>query len=582
MPRIAKGYDRGKLDAAGLRELAHLLAESEDPAGALAAGKEYVGPVRRRRSPKSAPRVRRLMAECALASSGQGGVDEAIGHFQASLTADTPAGREARRARPLDPARRDRPQPAREGGRAPAAGRRGGEGGEARRRDARRLPPRGDRGGRRPALERQARRRARRSTTGPRSSAAGSSPGRSAPRGSAPTRTRSASSSTAATSARRSTWSTSGTRRSRPTSPTARPSSGAASCCSSGASRRRPPATSPAPIGLAPGALVRVGGPLAAGRSRSTQPGKPDEARRELAKLVASGINDPFARLAREDARQEDNDRRRQDSLPGDMAHASSRIAAVLLVERGGRHGRRRRKTTLRPAAPKAGEEAPKGFIKPGARTSIPNGDFEAGTITPTGWQTVDGLSSFWVKDDDPAHGKVIKFDTDVLQSQGVRLVGQDRRRRLARRRPAQAAHRRAQVRHPRRPRRRLVLERLHPGREGEGVLAHARREGAAASSPGWSATPRRATRPSAPTRRRFRKCSRASGPARPPTPTRKREVFVHKYVWKGQLAAGGSTDWKTYSRRNKPFRPTSVTPNVRYVRVMIYPFWPPGEYSRR
>src|SRR6516225_9943762 len=53
------------------------------------------------------------------------------------------------------------------------------------------------------------------------------------------------------------------------------------------------------------------------------------------------------------------------------------------------------------------------------AKSLIPNGDFEEGDATPKGWQTVDGLSSFWVKDDDPKHGKVIKFDTDVLQSQG-------------------------------------------------------------------------------------------------------------------------------------------------------------------
>src|SRR5262249_10649927 len=37
---------------------------------------------------------------------------------------------------------------------------------------------------------------------------------------------------------------------------------------------------------------------------------------------------------------------------------------------------------------------------------------------TPKGWQTVDGLCTFWVKDADPKHGKVLRFDTDVLQSQ--------------------------------------------------------------------------------------------------------------------------------------------------------------------
>src|SRR5262245_19533776 len=49
----------------------------------------------------------------------------------------------------------------------------------------------------------------------------------------------------------------------------------------------------------------------------------------------------------------------------------------------------------------------------------VPNGDFEEGDLTPKGWQAIDGLTTFWVKDEDPARGKVIKFDTDVLQSQG-------------------------------------------------------------------------------------------------------------------------------------------------------------------
>ena len=28
-----------------------------------------------------------------------------------------------------------------------------------------------------------------------------------------------------------------------------------------------------------------------------------------------------------------------------------------------------------------------------------------------------------------------------------------------------------------------------------------------------------------------------------------------------------------------QPFRPTANTPSVKYVRVLIFPFWPPGEY---
>ena len=49
----------------------------------------------------------------------------------------------------------------------------------------------------------------------------------------------------------------------------------------------------------------------------------------------------------------------------------------------------------------------------------VPNGDFETGDTSPKGWQQVDGLTTYYVKDADAKHGKVLKFDTDVLQSQG-------------------------------------------------------------------------------------------------------------------------------------------------------------------
>ena len=55
----------------------------------------------------------------------------------------------------------------------------------------------------------------------------------------------------------------------------------------------------------------------------------------------------------------------------------------------------------------------------PAGKNLLPNGDFEAGDGTPKHWQTIDGLTTFWVKDADPKRGKVLKIDTDVLQSQG-------------------------------------------------------------------------------------------------------------------------------------------------------------------
>jgi len=87
--KLVHGYDRAKLDAAGLQELAYLLAESEEPAEALAAGKDFV---KRFASaePKRTARMRRLMADCAL-RLGQGSIAEAIANYQASLTKETPA-----------------------------------------------------------------------------------------------------------------------------------------------------------------------------------------------------------------------------------------------------------------------------------------------------------------------------------------------------------------------------------------------------------------------------------------------------------------------------------------------------------
>src|SRR5262245_66557483 len=55
----------------------------------------------------------------------------------------------------------------------------------------------------------------------------------------------------------------------------------------------------------------------------------------------------------------------------------------------------------------------------PARKNLVPNGDFEKGKDSPEGWQQVDGLTTFWVDDPGKKRGKVIKFDTDVLQSQG-------------------------------------------------------------------------------------------------------------------------------------------------------------------
>lgn len=86
--KLAKAYDRDKLDPASLRELAHLFAESDQPAEAVETGKLFL-----KRFPEAKPlevsRLRRQMAVSAL-RLGQAGLEEAITSYQASLVKETP------------------------------------------------------------------------------------------------------------------------------------------------------------------------------------------------------------------------------------------------------------------------------------------------------------------------------------------------------------------------------------------------------------------------------------------------------------------------------------------------------------
>ncbi|MDA1053996.1 MAG: PKD domain-containing protein [Planctomycetota bacterium] len=85
---IAAKYDPATLDAANLKELAHLYAEGDRPQDALRVGQIFVDRFSDT-NPEMLPRVRRLMALCALAT-GDEGVDGAIANFQASITEATP------------------------------------------------------------------------------------------------------------------------------------------------------------------------------------------------------------------------------------------------------------------------------------------------------------------------------------------------------------------------------------------------------------------------------------------------------------------------------------------------------------
>ncbi|HQU44511.1 MAG TPA: hypothetical protein PK867_16945, partial [Pirellulales bacterium] len=211
------------------------------------------------------------------------------------------------------------------------------------------------------------------------------------------------------------------------------------------------------------------------------------------------------------------------------------------------------------------------------AANLLPNGDFEAGPDSPDGWQKIDGLSSFWVTYPDPKHGKVLQFDTDVAQAQAYQWWAKI---------VAGASAKDAPVKQPTVEPKYDTLAGLdgvwfysdyvavEPGKKywltvdvkGPGILVWL---------VGYPEKPDTTFGADQGALQQYlAEAKKRAGPQQ-----RGRPAFIHKYVWKGQMPAGGSDQWKTYSRRAKPFEPTKNTPNVRFVRVLIYPFWPPGTY---
>jgi hypothetical protein len=229
----------------------------------------------------------------------------------------------------------------------------------------------------------------------------------------------------------------------------------------------------------------------------------------------------------------------------------------------------------------------------------IPNGDFEEGTTSPAHWQTVDGLTAFYVKDADPKHNKCIKFDTDVLQSQGYEWWAK-----FARAEALRATFRTigqplwgAGVVPPQAkdaPKKLPTVEPKYDTLAGnDGVWFWSDffpvERGKAywlsldAKGPGmmcWLVGYPEKYEPF------FGSDAKAligylKDEALPNAAKQKRghEAQIARYVYRGQLTVGASKEWQTFSRKEKLFRPTSMTPEVKFCRILLLPFWPAGEY---
>jgi hypothetical protein len=214
------------------------------------------------------------------------------------------------------------------------------------------------------------------------------------------------------------------------------------------------------------------------------------------------------------------------------------------------------------------------------ASNLIPNGDFEEGDITPKRWQTVDGLTSFWVKDADPDHGMVIKLDTDLPQLQAydwwVRIANGASPRDAPKKRPSTdpnkydtlAAYDGT-----------FFWSDFIPVEKGKAYWLTLDVKGPAGMMVWLVGYPAKGSTAFGADMAAFQEYLKEHVAGKPKPNRRRFNPFIHKYVWKGQLVVGGADGWKTYSRREKPFRPTEHTPSVRYVRVLLLPYWPPGTY---
>lgn len=87
--KSAAAYDRAKLDSPALKELAYLLAECDDHRGAIDVANEFINRFGDAR-PEWTPGMRRLLAESALQLGGEN-IADAVANYLASLTDQTPA-----------------------------------------------------------------------------------------------------------------------------------------------------------------------------------------------------------------------------------------------------------------------------------------------------------------------------------------------------------------------------------------------------------------------------------------------------------------------------------------------------------
>ena len=219
----------------------------------------------------------------------------------------------------------------------------------------------------------------------------------------------------------------------------------------------------------------------------------------------------------------------------------------------------------------------------PAEANLIRNGGFEkpaSDGAHPAHWQAIDGLVYFWPKADDAGRGRIMRINTDVKQAQAYRWWVQ----RFVHDKPLSAAPRRA----PTQPPRYDTVAGLEGGFywshyipvepggayrvyvDAKGPTSKVFIAGYEKKQPIYFGDEQPAVR------ERFRK---ARGESMLNESGRKKPEHL-RYTYTTWFPVGGSDQWRTYTHR-EPRHPNDnpVTEDVRYIRIMLYPYWPPGEY---
>ncbi|MEK7271133.1 MAG: hypothetical protein AAB215_09370 [Planctomycetota bacterium] len=208
-----------------------------------------------------------------------------------------------------------------------------------------------------------------------------------------------------------------------------------------------------------------------------------------------------------------------------------------------------------KPAEPPKPVEPP----KPGENL-LKNGSFEEKSGNdlapgPAGWDPPNDLTTFWEKDDDPAHGFVIRVDTGVLESEAKAREKEMDAAASEKRKPA-----------PARPK-------TEPGpRDKYGVIGAS--YGVSLYGEAIPVKPGKAYRLTVDVKGKSGKDFAPKVWVRGLSDLGGRERRLYDFPLTCRLGGEG---WRTFSGA---FHPTKNTPKVQRMRVMLYAYWPAGEYG--